>query len=569
MAFKKYKLLGVQVALPKQLLAAVKKDRFLSKGGPVASVFLYSETSQCIIFSILFCIMCLSAFLKLPAWEGALPGMALSAAGVQLLGEAARCSFHCFSKFCVGQRRWVLKPMTAQIGTPWKKSHEELNASVRPVPGECPQALAKRAMVALRRMGYPLPPVSPSGHGHAPPHAQVEVPAAIGASGVPKKPVRPAIGGQRSEVIAAQGEEGSAMGDKIDATKCKAALPFVNEVGHGSHTTNAPAPFDPLAGTSAPWKFYNEENIPFQASRVLGKGTFGEVVGGFVGPSGQAVAMKVLKRSPLQPELDVDIQKEIQSLTDLQHPCIVHFFGVVLTRFNAQLYLRRHQASLHDFLCLKFPRGAVGEMPEADAQKVAACILKGLEHMHANGYVHRDLKPANVLVDSQPLAAVISDLGSAHLGEDARDLATTLTVRAPETMLGDAYLKASDIWSLGCILARLEQPGFFDLLHVDERRLSTHKAALLFMHGLAKKICPRRNLALQVLEVRGSRLPREVLSLGHVEAGVFGRRFSPQIFQPLMEHTLDFHPNNRATAQSLLQHCWLQAAVADASTMEA
>jgi serine/threonine protein kinase len=250
------------------------------------------------------------------------------------------------------------------------------------------------------------------------------------------------------------------------------------------------------------------------------------------------------------------MHKEIQALTNLSHPCIVHLFGVVFTTFNVQLFLQRHEMSLHQYLA----NGGLGKPTEAQAKQIAVCILKGLAHMHAAGYVHRDFKPANSLVDCQPLVAVISDLGSAHLGEDARELATTLTVRAPEIMLGDAYRKASDIWSLGCIFAQVEQETFFDGLHHDVERMgqSLRGTEFFFKHGVAKRLCPWRTLALAVLGARRQRLCREVPTLGHVGVGVLGKRFRQPSFLLFMELMLDFQPTHRATAESLQQHPWLQ-----------
>jgi serine/threonine protein kinase len=284
----------------------------------------------------------------------------------------------------------------------------------------------------------------------------------------------------------------------------------------------------------------------------LGEGSFGKVLGGIFGPSEQAVAVKLLNRDPLRIDKDSFVDDEIKALTHLVHPCIVRLFGVIWTTFNVQLFLQWHEMSLRDYLARR--------PAEAKANQVALCILKGLSHMHAAGYVHRDLKPANILVDRQPLAAIISDLGAAHFGEDGLDIVTTLKVRAPEIMLGYAYSKASDIWSLGCIFAEVEQSAFFyQPLRGIGPPIGRQAAAFMFMQGLAMKICPKSSSKKDlVLGSKRQGLHREVLKLGHLEAGVVGARFSSPSFQTFMERLLHFQPQNRATAEDLLGHPWLQ-----------
>ena len=177
--------------------------------------------------------------------------------------------------------------------------------------------------------------------------------------------------------------------------------------------------------------------------------------------------------------------------------------------------------------------------------------------MHAAGYVHRDLKPANVLVDRQPLAAVISDSGSAHLGEDGLDIVTTLPFRALETLLGYTPAQASDVWSLGSVFAELEQRGFFNQLLIKCELLSGKAAEWIFMQGLAMKICPKSS-SRKVLRFKLQGLCQEVPKLGHLEAGVVGARCSIPSFLPVMECLLHFQFQRRATAEKLLGRPWPQ-----------
>ena len=82
--------------------------------------------------------------------------------------------------------------------------------------------------------------------------------------------------------------------------------------------------------------------------------------------------------------------------------------------------------------------------------------------MHSAELLHRDIKPSNLLLDSNCLVKVC-DFGLCRSVNEAQgpnpvltDYVATRWYRAPDILLGStSYMKAVDIWSVGCILGEM------------------------------------------------------------------------------------------------------------------
>ncbi|MFH8767918.1 serine/threonine-protein kinase [Streptomyces sp. NPDC017958] len=102
-------------------------------------------------------------------------------------------------------------------------------------------------------------------------------------------------------------------------------------------------------------------------------------------------------------------------------------------------------------------REAVGRGPlePAEAARVGLAVLGALRAAHAVGIVHRDLKPANVLVESGTGRVVVTDfgIGDGRAGEGPAEFV------APERASGRGAGPASDLWSLGALLAAAVEGG--------------------------------------------------------------------------------------------------------------
>jgi predicted Ser/Thr protein kinase len=98
-----------------------------------------------------------------------------------------------------------------------------------------------------------------------------------------------------------------------------------------------------------------------------------------------------------------------------------------------------------------------GPLSPGEVRALGAGLAEGLAAIHARGLVHRDLKPGNVIL--APDGPRIIDFGIARVIDastgitNAGAVVGTFAYMSPEHLGGDAIRPASDVFSLGSVLA--------------------------------------------------------------------------------------------------------------------
>jgi len=163
-------------------------------------------------------------------------------------------------------------------------------------------------------------------------------------------------------------------------------------------------------------------------------------------------AIKIISKKALTvPEYE-QVHTEIEILKICNHPNIIKLYDILENQDYIYIITEVCKGSdMFDYLSdRKF------KIPECRAAKFINKIARAIYYLHSYGIVHRDLKPENILMTdaSEDADLKILDFGlSKIIGPDEKctEPFGTLHYVSPELLLGMAYDKKVDIWSLGII----------------------------------------------------------------------------------------------------------------------
>ncbi|CAK6969948.1 dual specificity tyrosine-phosphorylation-regulated kinase 4-like [Scomber scombrus] len=293
----------------------------------------------------------------------------------------------------------------------------------------------------------------------------------------------------------------------------------------------------------------------YEVLQGIGVGYSGQVLKCMDHKCMEMVAIKVIRNQfsfNLLGKTEVQILKTLQN-TDEDISSIVQMKDHFYFRNHICISFELLEKDLYQALKETNKRG----LDEKEVRKYAIDMLKCLQTLQKNKIIHGDLKPENILLKKKGSvhhAAVTDFGGSCFMRYGDQPLIYTLYYKSPEVFLGQVYNTASDMWSLGCILAELMRGH--PLFCGDDN--AEHFSSIMKVMFLRDNSAYSDGVPLKIADIR---LHRRILhqQLNSQDAD----------FLDFIKCCFEYDPGKRLTPEEALQHPWIQkkdktAAVKDA-----
>ncbi len=171
------------------------------------------------------------------------------------------------------------------------------------------------------------------------------------------------------------------------------------------------------------------------------------------------IALKILPKSILTPEISERFQQEAESAAILSHPHIIQIYEVGETDEFLFIAMQLvHGRSLADYI----KRAKKHILPSRRIFPVKATlhtiinVLDALDYAHGQDTVHRDIKPGNILIETQLQRPIVVDFGIARVtcGPDQKStmIQGTPVYMPPEQILSQEVDGRADIYATGVML---------------------------------------------------------------------------------------------------------------------
>eukprot|EP00736_Rhodelphis_marinus_P006601 Rmarinus@m.19088 len=211
----------------------------------------------------------------------------------------------------------------------------------------------------------------------------------------------------------------------------------------------------------------------YKLVKVIGKGSFGQVVRAFDTKTNEEVAIKIIKGRKaflMQARTEVKILEFLNKHDWMGQSCVVRMKETFLYRRHQCIVFELLSRNLYDLLRHTRFQGVSLDLVRKFARQILRC-LDFLSSPNIN-VVHCDLKPENILlVDKTRATLRVIDFGSSCFAtEPVFTYIQSRFYRSPEVLLGCPYDTRIDMWSLGCILVELHtgEPLFNGRTEVDQ-----------------------------------------------------------------------------------------------------
>eukprot|EP00092_Neocalanus_flemingeri_P033535 GFUD01036453.1.p1 GENE.GFUD01036453.1~~GFUD01036453.1.p1 ORF type:complete len:570 (+),score=80.98 GFUD01036453.1:226-1710(+) len=195
----------------------------------------------------------------------------------------------------------------------------------------------------------------------------------------------------------------------------------------------------------------------YEILRVLGKGSFGQVLKVFDHKTKQFAALKIVRnerRFLQQAKKEVKILEHILKEDEENTANMVHIMNSFIFRGHACIVFELMSINMYELIKKNKFLGFTVRL----VRNFAHSILIALNLLHNNKIIHGDLKPENIVLKQPEMSGIkVIDFGNSWYEGTSVQPGTFMArfYTAPEVILGSSYGTAIDMWSLGCILAEL------------------------------------------------------------------------------------------------------------------
>ena len=194
----------------------------------------------------------------------------------------------------------------------------------------------------------------------------------------------------------------------------------------------------------------------YEILKVLGKGSFGQVLKAYDHKTQQHVALKMVrneKRFHKQAVEEIRILEHLKKQDKENSSNIVHLIEHFTFRNHVCITFELLSMNLYELIKKNKFQG----FSLALVRKFAHSILMCLDMLYRNRIIHCDLKPENILLKQPGRSGIkVIDFGSScYEHQRVYTYIQSRFYRAPEVILGGKYGMPIDMWSFGCILAEL------------------------------------------------------------------------------------------------------------------
>lgn len=318
----------------------------------------------------------------------------------------------------------------------------------------------------------------------------------------------------------------------------------------------------------------------YEVLKILGKGSFGQVVKAYDHREKKYVALKVVrneKRFHRQAQVEIRILDHLRKQDARNRANVVHMMENFVFRNHVCITFELLSINLYEVL--KRTRFHGFRIPLV--RKFSFSILHCLDFLYQNRLIHCDLKPENILLKQPGRSGIkVIDFGSScYEHQQVYTYIQSRYYRSPEVILGARYSMAIDMWSLGCIVAEL-YTGYPLFTGEDE---GDQLACIIETCGIPKKRflknCKRekhffdsRGLPRYCMEKRTHDGKGTILAGGLSAKGkyrgtpgsrqlddAFFKKGNDELMTEFVRRCLEVVPDERWTPEEALRHTWLRS----------